>query len=370
MYGMAQAQVVSAKEMGSGVVSVQGTPDEHLNYAVVRLNNDHTFVVQVFFKKQNSEKGFSGKWSVSGPHNYALKVSGFDGKKASGTGSLRTTPDEQDFSRLSLSGTGASGPFNLSFASTVAQRIGAKFKLSAVEHGTGTLNLGSGQFDLRTAFLDIEPDGTATARLMGDKEIELHGAWQNPDGDNRIHMTFNKDKSGNPVSGYGDVLLERDRRGFSQLQVDGSMGSQKFAGHFNTIEAGQAPTPPSAPGGKRVLHSMGPKVANAVVDSTQLADGSYSFGNETAGLTQARVVLLANGQAIIGIGGTTTDRLFKGTWQRKSGNEVQINIKGGYHNAVGKGNVVFDSTGKKFRQINLNGTIDQLDFSAYLSSKS
>jgi len=361
----AAAQIVSAKEFGSGTLTLQSGSQEHLDYVRVRLNSDHTFVIQAYRKTENSERGISGKWRVSGPHNYALTITGYEAQKATGSGSLRTTPDEQDFSRLSLSGNGAAGNFSLSFASSVAQKLGSKFSLSRTEHGTGTLNFGSSRYDIRTAFVRINPNGTCEVRLLGDRELDVRGTWDNADGNDRIHLTFNQDAAGNAASGNGSVVLRSNRRGVSTIQVDGTDVGQSFAAHFTAVDSGGTIGSQGSAG--KIFHSLGSKRPFAEVDSTQLGDGSYILGNNNSHMTEARVIIMPDARCEIIVYGDT-QRTFTGTWKNMSGNEVQIKITGGYHHATGSGNVVLDSTRKKFTTVNLNGQLDGLSFSVYFNA--
>ena len=365
--GIAKAQVFSAKQHGSGSVVVGGAPAEPLNYANVILKNDHTFVVQTYLIKDNFERGWSGKWRVSGPHTFYLMVNDYMGHKATGTGTLWAMPDNSAFAKVNLSGTGSDGAYSVTFSAAIAQKLSNHFGLTQVEHGTGALSNGGQNYDVRTAWVEIVPEGNFALRLMGDKLLEVRGHWHlAKERDNRIMLTLLKDKGQNPVTGDGSIVLKRDRRGYQTIDVTGSMNGQSFTGNFKVIADGATPPPPV--GGKVVLHSLGHKDPNAVSDTTQLATGNFHFGNETAALTEARIALLPNGTFNLeGYG--ETKRLLKGTWKSVSPNEISLNIKGGYKDATGTGNVVYSSAARtKFTLINVSGLIHGLDFSMYLKA--
>jgi hypothetical protein len=359
-------QIANIEESGRGSLTVNGNTAQRFRTAVVKLNSDHSALIQVYGTVNH---GFHGTWTSTGTAGYTLNINDIDSRSGSATGYVRVAPSGRDFSHLELTGNSAAigNNFTLKFDSSAAQGMTSRYRGDMVDNGTGVLRIGNGQYDLRQIHLKMDPGGAMTLRLGGDRDVTYYGTWSMSKGrGDTVNLAVNRSATGS-ATGAGTAVLTSNRRSVAQIGLNGNDNGAQMSAQFSSRYGGY--NVGTSPNTSRVHRGMGRNHAGAELDARRNGNGNVVISQQTFAMNEAEVILYSTGKAEIVVRGDT-EKVFLGTWRRQTNNQIglTINRATGYRQASGSGTVNVNWSNKTFTNLNLNGVANNDQFSVSFTS--
>ncbi len=210
----------------------------------------------------------------------------------------------------------------------------------ASERGKGTLSRRGPNVKLDAASVTLSRSGEAAIQLAsGDTGFRFSGSWKRATG-NRALVTIKRAYERIPARGTATVTLRQDG-GFDRLEVEGE--SIALQGDFSVVFVSDRATSRRGSGEYRL-------------EKRKRGRGTLQVGRETMRLTESKVFLRKNGEAIVRFSGRG-DHIFKGYWSRRDASVIDLHFEEGPEKMAFRGTGVVILNEIAFSKVTISGRL-------------
>lgn len=338
---------------GTGQLVVNGRTQDIRQIRVNLQNNGRAEIIVT----ANRTEILTGSWYDRRNGEYDIEISsGFGSTDTTGNGRLTMANDRRTITSIDLAGRSRNGRWSLDFNSERGNqggiRPGQPFELIGTERGDGTLNY-QGRHDIRQASLRLERNGNFSIEVFGNRRQNIEGTWR-ADNRGRITLTINEAFTRRNARGTGTVTLTPDRRRFTEMRLNGTIGRERFDFNFdvdrrNDDRWGDRPGDRDFPG----------------FDTTESGSGTIIIaGQGGVNVTSVRANLRSNGDITIDTRGPQNYSV-SGTWRMTSSGIIEFSIDNGFgrDGARGVGRITMGQGNRSFSRLDMSGSTNGRNFS-------